>query len=281
MPNHVTNRLTFEGPADKIKELTEAYSTFHPETPRTSYGGGLALKHKKDEYKYCWKDDDGNVTHRTDEGVVPFDDYNEDDWEVDMVEAWTRFPDFDNVISMPSSLDCTSGSHGQLGYMILTKGEGAKNIRLPSEYSEYKKRFNSMSKKEQEEVLEAGRTYRYNVENHGYTSWYDWCCDKWGTKWNAYDCVEKECKYYFDTAWSPPTPVLLKMSENFPDVLIIHEFFDEGWNFWGIRHYKNGEGKEVHMGGGSDLDDVGHQLCLELKGYDADVEDEDYSETIV
>lgn len=33
--------------------------------------------------------------------------------------------------------------------------------------------------------------------------WYNWCIEKWGTKWNAYDTYINEEKLYakFDTAW--------------------------------------------------------------------------------
>jgi len=48
-------------------------------------------------------------------------------------------------------------------------------------------------------------------------NWYDWNIFNWGTKWNAYgihiesewdgdDCCEMEI--HFDTAWSPPFPVI-------------------------------------------------------------------------
>ena len=57
----------------------------------------------------------------------------------------------------------------------------------------------------------------------GYTNWYDWCCDKWGTKWNA--CQSNiECEYdgyveiRFDTAWSPPEPIFGALKERFPNL---------------------------------------------------------------
>lgn len=50
----------------------------------------------------------------------------------------------------------------------------------------------------------------------GRPNWFDWQCDNWGTKWNAYsahiesewdggDCCEMEI--HFDTAWATPTPI--------------------------------------------------------------------------
>jgi hypothetical protein len=57
-----------------------------------------------------------------------------------------------------------------------------------------------------------------NIERFDYADWYDWSCENWGTKWDACDsqilidtpthlCVR------FDTAWSPPDPVLTKLHE--------------------------------------------------------------------
>ena len=61
--------------------------------------------------------------------------------------------------------------------------------------------------------------------------WYDWQIKNWGTKWNvsnvdvvaeASDFIEFE----FDTAWSPPEPIISKLRELYPDVSI-SAFFDE------------------------------------------------------
>ena len=61
--------------------------------------------------------------------------------------------------------------------------------------------------------------------------WYDWRVDKWGTKWNSYNCeiVEHEDDYVvytFDTAWGPPTGVIEALREQCPD-FSISAFYDE------------------------------------------------------
>jgi len=42
-------------------------------------------------------------------------------------------------------------------------------------------------------------------------NWYDWCCDNWGTKWDAcsvdFEEYDNIVTFSFDTAWSPPLPV--------------------------------------------------------------------------
>ena len=44
--------------------------------------------------------------------------------------------------------------------------------------------------------------------------------DCWGTKWNAMSIETKEDSIKFQTAWSTPTPVLLALSERFPEEII-------------------------------------------------------------
>jgi len=71
---------------------------------------------------------------------------------------------------------------------------------------------------------------------YGHSDWYSWNCATWGTKWNAYDIgtppgqgsplealaeahaesPTREIEYTFQTAWSPPLPVLQALVERFP-----------------------------------------------------------------
>ena len=60
--------------------------------------------------------------------------------------------------------------------------------------------------------------------NHG---GYEWCCDNWGTKWNAYGVVWSYDELYFQTAWNTPLPILEALSREFPDVTIKVEYADE------------------------------------------------------
>lgn len=60
---------------------------------------------------------------------------------------------------------------------------------------------------------------------------YDWCCEIWGTKWNAVDATRcwpggEPLRYDFKTAWSPPEGIVQTLRERFPQ-LHISAFFDE------------------------------------------------------
>jgi hypothetical protein len=69
----------------------------------------------------------------------------------------------------------------------------------------------------------------------GHRSWYTWCIDNWGTKWNAChaelaeDCLtEGYIEIRFDTAWAPPMPVLQKMFQMFPKLSFVCTWESEG-----------------------------------------------------
>ena len=62
--------------------------------------------------------------------------------------------------------------------------------------------------------------------------WYMWRVNNWGTKWNSC-CAEifyedeETLEYHFDTAWSPPEPIILQLREKFGDDIYISAFYDE------------------------------------------------------
>lgn len=75
---------------------------------------------------------------------------------------------------------------------------------------------------------------------------YEWCCENWGTKWNAC-CINATpideryqgtsvAHVLFETAWSPPEPVFKKMAEMFPLVDLTLNFFEQGCAFCGELH---------------------------------------------
>lgn len=85
----------------------------------------------------------------------------------------------------------------------------------------------------------------------GYNSGgYEWCVNNWGTKWNANSaalsdiCITLDgfsATIYFDTAWSPPNPVVHRLSELFPEVTFSLEYTEPGMGFSGTLIVKAGE----------------------------------------
>lgn len=159
-------------------------------------------------------------------------------------EPYTFF-DFNKLIPMPESLNVESGSTEDVAIEAVLRKIGkrrygflCKNYGLMSD-EEYEKRKHG---KTDEELEKIGLQYISNKILYGHTTWYDWHCENWGTKWNSYDNEQvDEDTLEFSTAWSMLEPIMLKLSEMFPDIQIQHWWADEdmGCNT-GYREYLNG-----------------------------------------
>lgn len=77
------------------------------------------------------------------------------------------------------------------------------------------------------------------LKDIGHDSWYTWCIENWGTKWNACHThmasvglvsaalETSSIKINFDTAWSAPLPIFHKMHEMFPHLAFTCEWRNE------------------------------------------------------
>lgn len=74
---------------------------------------------------------------------------------------------------------------------------------------------------------------------------YEWCVKNWGTKWHVEVEADTNKKgnlvYRFDTAWSPPVPVVKKMGEMFKSLCFELEYTEEGCGFKGFLQVEDGE----------------------------------------
>jgi len=89
---------------------------------------------------------------------------------------------------------------------------------------------------------------KYGVDaDDGFNSGgYNWCVQNWGTKWNA--CDAEVVRNYpcsvligFQTAWSPPIPVIQKLSELFPGCMFTLQYYECGMAYQGRVKFKEGE----------------------------------------
>lgn len=84
-------------------------------------------------------------------------------------------------------------------------------------------------------------------EKYGASDWYEWATDNWGTKWNtssedmSADIDTDMARYYFNTAWAPPFPVIQKASSLFPKLHFTLEYDEPGAGLYGSEEYQNGE----------------------------------------
>lgn len=90
-----------------------------------------------------------------------------------------------------------------------------------------------------------------NKEKHGYTDWYEWRIDHWGTKWPESDLhLSQEYTEYtdqaviafrFETAWAPPIEAFNKISSDWPNILFCLYYQETGMGFCGRNVWANGE----------------------------------------
>lgn len=75
-------------------------------------------------------------------------------------------------------------------------------------------------------------------------NWYDWRVEHWGTKWDIDACLnyddEEYLDYSFESAWSPPTAFLEKVSKDFPLLRFVLKYEEEGCGFLGRAIAKDG-----------------------------------------
>lgn len=105
------------------------------------------------------------------------------------------------------------------------------------------KKYNASSLEYFENIVRA----MYNKQKYGYEDWYNFQCEEWGTKWNAYDqyvsedltCIE------FHTAWSSPYAWLEKLAKEI-DFTLVFADEDTGSNC-GIVYTENHKIKVVRI----------------------------------
>ena len=104
-----------------------------------------------------------------------------------------------------------------------------------------------------------------NKAEFGYNSWYDWCINEWGTKWDVGDgngiqtWDDHELIVYFDSAWSPPIAAYEKLLDL--GFTVYATYYEPGCAFAGI--WEDGHDDYYDL---SDMDsgDVEQQLPSEL-----------------
>jgi hypothetical protein len=92
------------------------------------------------------------------------------------------------------------------------------------------------------------------IKKTGYSDWYSWACDKWGTKWDISEFygVDKQAdalighstiSFGFSSAWSPPIGAyeqfIMNMSEQKQDVSVKAYYYEGGCDFMGC--WDNGD----------------------------------------
>lgn len=242
MPNHVSQRLTFTGPAHVIAAMLAAIRTDHPAEHMTGGFDDEAKVYTKpnpedeDKAPIGWLHKDGTFKTRAfSKEAGKWVDANHaampEGWVPKIEPAWSQLIDFHKIIPAPPCV--VQGSIS----------------------------FNDEAK-------------------HPNRNWYQWNSERWGTKWNAYATKMDEAgRLCLETAWALPKPVYEALSWLFPEVSIAVEFVDEGWCFWGQGRLRGGEWEAIDTREGaagvdSKTDPLLIRLEKELRGHDITKEEE-------
>lgn len=121
--------------------------------------------------------------------------------------------DFHKIIPVPDSIKTISSFSSNIENLA-RKVVGNNAFKLPE----------TISKEDRKNIS----LMVYNYHEHGSYNWYDWNINNWGTKWNSSEPISSvDNEFWFQTAWSMPEPVLKKLSEQYPNCTIMHEWADE------------------------------------------------------
>ena len=153
------------------------------------------------------------------------------------------------MIDIPNWCSNDLRIEGELKEVEKFKKENKGSIDF-NDYIPYPKEF-------EKKVISKQATIRGVVDSKdGYNSGgYEWCIKEWGTKWNCSDCkidkisswkykdkiVNAEIAYHFDTAWSPPIPVIIAMSKKYPKLKLDLRYFECGAGYNGILIVEKGK----------------------------------------
>lgn len=109
-----------------------------------------------------------------------------------------------------------------------------------------------------------------NYRKYGYSTWYYWSCNNWGTKWNAYNQARmSDTAFSFDTAWAHPFPVMSELSKMmFRSIVFEVKYADEdiGAN---VGHYRIIGGITTYLLDTDDKEECRRFAC-DVHGYDYD-----------
>jgi hypothetical protein len=173
--------------------------------------------------------------------------------------------DFNRVFPMPKSLNMEDGTTTDEAivcfltdkftrpftdrHYLLIKEAKRGFLYLDKEYYQTCSSYIDLSdKKNLQKLYNTGKQCISNYAKYGAFTWYDWCCENWGTKWNASDTsinVDRgEVTIYFDTAWSLPMPVIEALCAMYPnDKLVAESEVEDGYYY----KFENQNGKLVQL----------------------------------
>ena len=139
--------------------------------------------------------------------------------------------DFNALIPMPEELMVESRSRMGPAIAWALSEEGRRDVS-EAELFPYKRmtwgespeKLLERARERAEETIdgmslsEYGMRLMENQRRFGAATWYEWCNEHWGTKWNACNARWDGLSVAFDTAWAAPGPIFGALMERFPEM---------------------------------------------------------------
>ena len=149
-------------------------------------------------------------------------------------EREEQFIDFNKIAPIPSELVGT---------------QSPTNIISQEEYDQQEERIakDELTESERNWGISRGITQEMHddfKQRFGHSDWYGWQVANWGTKWNATDSIEFGDGIEFNTAWSTPFELLVKLSLKYPEVTINVRYADEDFGH-NVGEYTLLNGEEI------------------------------------
>ena len=238
MPNHVRNIIRFEAEPDRIKEILSVIQS-------DEQGLGSIDFNKLTPMPASLEIEKGSATDRS----IKF-------FLTAINPEITYFGSQKDKVSQ-SEFGRIKGLFSKSKW---SRYDGAMSADEVTKELAFMKQYNERT----DDLFGVAKQALANIEQYGHMDWYDWSCEHWGTKWNAYDCsYDGDKELSFSTAWSASHPILQQLSEKFPDVSIEH--------LWADENYGSNLGRREYSGGELTSEDIPVQCSEEAYGLASEV----------
>ena len=166
---------------------------------------------------------------------------------------------FNDVVPMPQELKDTT--HGGVSMQLerclgITKSFFGDRPTINEVYSEN-------DKEEVDKLIS-------NYLKYGYTTWYEWSVENWGTKWDMYEIDCDKNVLTFQTAWRTPVEWYKEFAKTLPEGVVIKvEYASEDFGYHTGEFELSSEGVVEHEFAGGSFE--AKTLAVLLQGLEDDV----------
>jgi hypothetical protein len=140
--------------------------------------------------------------------------------------------------SQDAAYDVVHGDWETHAYPWVREAIGEAPVDREAVIKVYADRYEAVTNRLFATFQDLADAYKRNVDLTGCKTWYEWCCENWGTKWNACasaiehdledDLQEHEVTVQFETAWCEPMPIFEALHEKFPRLFMQYTAEHEG-----------------------------------------------------